>query len=170
MIRPRQERSVLVHYFSVDLEAERQTFAQGVPYTEEPFSEEERSLIVALAADFDARFRRWLALKQEADPDLYCLYSPEALFSPGFFERGFHAYFGFTNFAEVHTNLDRSLLYDFVREFVRELSRRFPHRWWKFDYRLLFKAGQAFRRNTSNWETTPAECPLSEEARLFLSL
>lgn len=168
MIRPRQERSVLVHYFSVDLEAERRTFA-GVPYTEEPFSEAEQARIVHLAAEFDARFRRWLTLKQQNAPHLYCRYPPEALFSPGFFERGFHAYFGFTNFAEVHTNLARSLLHDFVREFVRELSRQFVQRWWKFDYRLLFKSGRAFRRDTTNWETTPADCPLSEEARLFLA-
>jgi len=45
----------------------------------------------------------------------------------------------------------------------------FPERWWKFDYRILFNDGQAFRRSSATWETTPIDCTVSEETRLFLS-
>jgi len=169
MIQARQGPfSVLVHYFSVDLEAERLTFA-GAPYREALFSGEEAARIARLASDFDARFQRWLRREQEEDPGVYCQYPPDVLFCSGFIGKGFHSYFGFTNFAEIATNIDRSLLYEFVREYVRALSRLFPERWWKFDYILLFKDGEAFRRDTSTWRTTPADCPVSEEARLFLS-
>jgi len=169
MIRPREElRSALVHYFSVDLDAERQTF-EGVPYIEEPFSAEEEERIARLAVEFDQRFQRWLRQKQEKDPDLYCEYPQDVLFSRGFFHRGFHSCFGFTNFADITTNVDRALLYEFVREFVRELSRHFPVRWWKFDYRVLFKAGRSYLRNTTTWQMTRTESPVSEETHLFLS-
>jgi len=168
MIRAREQRSVLVHYFSVDLEAERNTF-EGVPYQEAPFDADDQARVAELADDFDARFRRWLGQKQQGDPDLFCQYPDDVLFSRGFFKKSFHAYFGFTNFAEIDTNIDRTLLHEFVREYARELSRQFPQRWWKFDYQLLFKDGRAFRRDTTTWETSPTDCPISDEARLFLS-
>ena len=169
MIRAREkQRSVLVHYFSVDLDAERGTF-EGTPYREAPFDERDQARIAGLADDFDTRFRRWLRAKQQKDPDLFCQYPDDVLFSRGFLGKGFHAYFGFTNFADISTNIDRAVLTEFVREFVRALSRMFPERWWKFDYRILFNDGQAFRRNTTTWETTPADCPVSEETSLFLS-
>ncbi len=170
MIRARQEQksSVLVHYFSVDLEAERET-VEGAPYQEESFDDGDRARIARLAGDFEARFRRWLGQKQQNEPELFCRYPDDVLFSRGFLGKGFHAYFGFTNFAEVDTNIQRSLLYEFVREYVRELSRLFPQRWWKFDYRVLFNDGQAYRRNTTTWETTATDCAVSEETRLFLS-
>jgi len=170
VIRARQEQksSVLVHYFSVDLEAERET-VEGAPYQEEPFDGQDQARIVRLAGDFEARFHRWLRQKQGDDVGLFCRYPDDVLFSRGFFGKGFHAYFGFTNFAEVDTNIQRSLLYEFVREYVRALSQMFPERWWKFDYRVLFNDGQAYRRNTTTWETTPTDCAVSEETRLFLS-
>ena len=169
MIRPSEaNRWVLVHYFSVDLEAERLTF-EGVPYEEDLFSAQEEARIAELAADFDERFGRWLRSAKARDPELFCDYPDDVLFSRGFFGKGFHAYFGFTNFAEVDTNIQRSLLYEFVREYVRGLSRLFPRRWWKFDYRVLFNDGQAYRRNTTTWETTPTDCPTSEETLAFLS-
>jgi len=170
VIRAREEQksSVLVHYFSVDLEAERET-VQGAPYQEEPFDDQDQARIVRLASDFDARFHRWLRQRQQNEPELFCRYPDDVLFSRGFFGKGFHAYFGFTNFAEVDTNIQRSLLYEFVREYVRGLSRLFPRRWWKFDYRVLFNDGQAYRRSTTTWETTPTDCPTSEETLAFLS-
>jgi len=167
-VQKKEQRSALVHYFSVDLEAERRTF-EGVPYSDDRFSAQERGRIVRLAQEFNERFERWLRNKQEREPHLYCDYAGDAIFSEGFFERSFHAYFGFTNFGEIHTNIDRPVLYEFVREFVRELSSQFPERWWKFDYQVLFHRGEAFRRDIATWEVTPVESPVSEEARRFLA-
>jgi hypothetical protein len=161
-------RSALVHYFSVDLEAERRTF-EGVPYTDRRFDRVEQKRIVQLAREFNERFERWLREKQVQKPELFCEYSGDALFSEGFFERSFHAYFGFTNFREIHTNIDAGVLREFVREFVRELSAWFPDRWWKFDYTLFFHQGRAFHRDTRTWELSPVDSPVSEEARRFLA-
>ena len=81
---------------------------------------------VTAGSHAEGRFHRWLRQKQGDDVGLFCRYPDDVLFSRGFFGKGFHAYFGFTNFAEVDTNIQRSLLYEFVREYVRELSRLFP--------------------------------------------
>ncbi len=123
---------------------------------------------VTAGSHAEGRFHRWLRQKQGDDVGLFCRYPDDVLFSRGFFGKGFHAYFGFTNFAEVDTNIQRSLLYEFVREYVRALSRMFPERWWKFDYRVLFNDGQTYRRNTTTWETTPTDCAVSEETCAFL--
>ncbi len=158
----------LVHFFSVDPDAERR-LSEGEEYSEEPFLPEERETVRQTASQFESKLQKWIEVASSATGrKLYVQFPEDALFCRGYFDKTFHGCFAFADLDEIRTNINRDLLYEFVREYVRELSKRLPHRWWKFDYRVFFKGGICFRRDSRTWDFHQTQLEPSEAVMQFL--
>jgi len=158
----------MVHFFSVDLDAERR-LAEGEEYSEKPFLPEERETVRRTASQFESKLQKWIeASSRSTGRPLYARFPRNGLFCGGYFDRTFHACFAFADLDEVKTNINQDLLYEFLREYVRELSKRLPHRWWKFDYRVFFKEGLCFRRDPKTGAFRQVELERKEAVIQFL--
>jgi len=155
----------MVHYFTVDVDSEREAL-EGAEYVEKKLSEREKLVIEETSLAFEKKLRRWLATRE----NLFAEFAGGMFFGRAFYPDSFHSFFDYTHFDLIRTNIERECLYDMLREYVRELSRKIPSRWWKFDYIVFFKEGKSYVRNIQTWEFREVDVPVPEEVEDFLSM
>jgi hypothetical protein len=162
----------IVHYFSVDADAERRA-VEGEEYVEEKLSDVEKRLIEETSLDFERKLKGWLERKRSARIDgasSHADFEGGLFFSRAFYPNSYHSFFGHTHFGLIVVDVDREFLYEALREYVRELSRRIPSRWWKFDYLVYFREGKSYVRNLDTWEFREVDVPVPDAIKGFLEM
>jgi len=143
-----------------------------------PLTEAEEKAIRALSAAFTAALHRWIEEEDRhlpPDEEPYHFHNSAEDVEPTFdygvsmWEPDEWTFFGFTNFDNIFTNVP---LWDFLIEYLRELSVLVPDRWflWGYDREWYFRDGQRYVYRPIKNVMEPRGYRRSRAVKTFLSL